>query len=71
MSIVHWSTRTLAEHMSLSATTIRRVWQRNDIKPHLVCSFQLPSDPRFEDKVLDGIGTVPEPTRAYAGTQLR
>jgi transposase len=30
-----WSTRTLAAHLGLSATTIRRVWQRNGIKPHL------------------------------------
>ncbi len=29
-----WSTRTLAAHLGLSATTIRRVWQRNGIKPH-------------------------------------
>jgi transposase len=39
VSATHWSTRALAEHMSLSATTIRRVWQRNDIKPHLARSF--------------------------------
>jgi transposase len=31
----HWSSRTLAAHLGLSATTIRRVWQRNGIKPHL------------------------------------
>lgn len=31
----HWSTRTLAAHLDLSATTIRRVWRRNGLKPHL------------------------------------
>lgn len=31
----HWSARALASHLGLSATTIRRVWQRNGIKPHL------------------------------------
>ena len=31
----HWSTRTLASDLGLSATTIRRVWQRNGIQPHL------------------------------------
>lgn len=31
----HWSSRALALHLGLSATTIRRVWQRNGIKPHL------------------------------------
>lgn len=30
-----WSTRTLASDMGLSPTTIRRVWQRNGIQPHL------------------------------------
>lgn len=30
-----WSTRTLALHLGLSATTIGRVWRRNGIQPHL------------------------------------
>ena len=29
-----WSTRTLASYLGLGATTIRRVWRRNGIKPH-------------------------------------
>lgn len=29
-----WSTRTLASYLGVGATTIRRVWQRNGIKPH-------------------------------------
>ena len=41
-------TRTLAEHLGLSATTIRRVWRRNGIKPHLTRTFKLSRDPRFE-----------------------
>lgn len=32
---LQWSTRSLASHLGLSATTIRRVWQRNGIQPHL------------------------------------
>jgi transposase len=28
-----WSSRTLASYLGLGATTIRRVWQRNGIKP--------------------------------------
>lgn len=30
-----WSSRSLAEHLGLSATTIRRVWQRHGVKPDL------------------------------------
>jgi IS30 family transposase len=35
----HWSTRTLAEHLGLSVTTVRRVWRRNAIKPHVSRTF--------------------------------
>ena len=57
----HWSTRTLAEHMGLSATTIRRVWVRHGIKPHLSRSFKLSRDPRFEDKLVDVVGLYLNP----------
>ena len=35
VNATHWSTRTLAEHLGLGATTIRRVWRSNGLKPHL------------------------------------
>jgi hypothetical protein len=57
----HWSTRTLAEHLDVSATTIRRVWQRNGIKPHLSRTFKLSHDPRFEDKLVDVVGLYLNP----------
>ena len=57
----HWSTRTLAAHLGLSATTIRRVWQRNGIKPHRQETFKLSRDPRFEDKLLDVVGLYLNP----------
>ncbi|MDR0478668.1 MAG: helix-turn-helix domain-containing protein [Burkholderiaceae bacterium] len=31
----HWSSRTLAAHLGLGATTIRRVWNKHGIKPCL------------------------------------
>src|SRR5215216_6091657 len=57
----HWSTRTLAAHTGISATTIRRVWQRNGIKPHRQETFKLSRDPRFEDKLLDVVGLYLNP----------
>ncbi len=57
----HWSTRTLAAHLGLSATTIRRVWQRNGLKPHLQQTFKLSRDPRFVDKLVDVVGLYLEP----------
>lgn len=49
VAATHWSTRTLAAHLGLSATTIRRVWRRNGLKPHLQDTFKLSRDPRFVD----------------------
>ena len=56
--------RHLVHHQYVCATTIRRVWQRNGIKPHLARSFKLSRDPRFEDKLLHVVGpslNPPEP----------
>jgi transposase len=61
VAATHWSTRTLAEHMGVGATTIRRVWQHNGIKPHLQRGFKLSRDPRFEDKLLDVVGLYLNP----------
>jgi len=57
----HWSTRTLAAHLDLSATTIRRVWKRNGLKPHLQDTFKLSRDPHFEDKLVDVVGLYLDP----------
>ena len=35
INATNWSTRMLAEHLGVGATTIRRVWHSNDLKPHL------------------------------------
>jgi len=57
----HWSTRTLGAHLGLSATTIRRVWTRNGLKPHLQRTFKLSRDPRFVDKLFDVVGLYLDP----------
>ena len=47
--------------MGLGPTTIRRIWQRNGIKPHRQDTFKLSRDPRFEDKLLDVVGLYLQP----------
>jgi hypothetical protein len=32
----YWSSRSLAKVMGLSASTIRRIWKRHGLKPHLI-----------------------------------
>jgi len=61
VNATHWSTRTLAEHLGLGATTIRRVWRSNGLKPHLSRTFKLSRDPRFEDKLIDVVGLYLNP----------
>ena len=61
VNATHWSTRTLAEHLGTGATTVRRVWQSNGLKPHLSRGFKLSRDPRFEDKLLDVVGLYMNP----------
>jgi transposase len=61
VNATHWSTRTLAEHLGVGATTVRRVWQSNGLKPHLKRTFKLSRDPRFEEKLLDVVGLYMNP----------
>ena len=57
----HWSTRTLAAHLGVGATTVRSAWRNNGLKPHLSRSFKLSNDPRFEEKLLDVVGLYANP----------
>src|SRR5690606_16567481 len=57
----HWSTRTLAAHLGVGATTIRRVWNDHGIKPHLARGFKLSRDLHFEDKLVDVVGLYLNP----------
>ncbi len=57
----HWSTRTLAEKMGVSDTTVLRVWRRHGLKPHLVRTFKVSRDPRFVEKLEDIVGLYLNP----------
>lgn len=57
----HWSTRSLAQEMGLSPSTIGRVWRRHGLKPHLSRTFKLSTDPKFVEKLDDIIGLYLNP----------
>ena len=61
INATHWSTRTLAAQLGMGATTIRRVWHSNGLKPHLSRTFKVSRDPRFEDKLIDVAGLYLNP----------
>ena len=57
----HWSTRTMAQAVGVSASTVRRVWQAHGLKPHRVKYFRLSYDPHFAEKVEDIVGLYLNP----------
>jgi transposase len=54
----HRSRASMATHSGLSPSTIGRIWRRFELKPHLIDSFKLSTDPLFVDKVVDVVTTT-------------
>jgi len=57
----HWSTRTLAAHLGISASAVGRIWRAHGLKPHRVRSFKLSNDPDFISKLEDIVGLYLDP----------
>jgi transposase len=57
----HWSVRTMAEVSGVSKATVQRIWSAHGIKPHLIRTFKLSKDPRFEEKLVDVVGLYMDP----------
>ena len=56
-----WSVRSMARHVGISSSTVQRIWSKNDLKPHVVRTFKLSNDPKFEEKFWDVIGLYLNP----------
>ena len=52
----HWSARKLGRAVSLSHTSVQRIWAAHGLKPHLTKTFKLSNDPQFTEKVQDIVG---------------
>jgi transposase len=57
----HWSTRTMAQASGVSEATVRRIWRRHGLKPHLLRTFKISNDPLFAEKVEDIVGLYLNP----------
>lgn len=57
----HWSVRTMAKRVGVSPATVQRIWAARGLKPHLVDTFKLSNDPRFEEKLIDVVGLYLDP----------
>jgi transposase len=56
-----WSTRSMAAAAGISHQSVHSIWKNNDLKPHLVRTFKISKDPRFEEKFWDIIGLYLDP----------
>jgi transposase len=57
----HWSTRSMAAATGMSQTAVSRIWRAFGIKPHLVQTWKLSTDPEFIGKVRDVVGLYLDP----------
>ena len=57
----HWSTRSMAKAEGVSEKTVRRIWKRHGLKPHLVRTFKLSRDPNFAERLEDIVGLYVNP----------
>ena len=56
-----WSTRTMAEAAGLSEKSVRRIWHKHGLKPHLSRTFKVSNDPEFVEKLEAIIGLYLNP----------
>src|SRR5438094_9965533 len=59
--MTHWSCRTLAKAQGVSHSTVNRLWQLHNLKPHLNRTFKLSRDPKFIEKLTDVVGLYLNP----------
>jgi transposase len=57
----HWSCRTMAKRVGVSAATVQRIWSDLGLQPHRVETFKVSNDPKFEDKLIDVVGLYLNP----------
>src|SRR6059058_5474516 len=59
--MTHWSCRTMAKAQGVSKSTVNRLWQLHNLKPHLSRTFKLSRDPQFIEKLTDVVGLYLNP----------
>ncbi len=57
----HWSTRSMARSEGMSQSAVSRIWRAFGLKPHIVQTWKLSTDPQFIGKVRDVVGLYMSP----------
>ena len=61
VNATHWSSRTMAEAAGLSEKSVRRIWRKHGLKPHLFRTFKISNDPEFAEKLEAIVGLYLNP----------
>ena len=51
----------MSEVAGVSPASVQRIWASNGMKPHLIRTFKLSKDPKFEEKLVDVVGLYLDP----------
>ncbi len=51
----------MAAAVGISHQSVHSIWKKNELKPHLLRTFKISKDPRFEEKFWDIIGLYLDP----------
>jgi transposase len=57
----HWSTRSMARSAGMSQSAVSRIWRAFGLKPHVIQTWKLSTDPQFIEKVRDVVGLYMAP----------
>lgn len=60
----HWSTRSMAKAVGISASSVSKIWRAFGLKPHRTEDFKVSPDPLFVEKVRDLVGLYLNPPDA-------
>ena len=57
----HWTTRSLAKHLSISKMAVQRVWKAEKLRPHRMETFKFSKDKDFVKKLTEVVGIYKDP----------
>ena len=61
LGITHWSSRLLADHLRVDASTVLRTWRHHRVQPWRAETFKFSTDPELVAKVTDVVGLYLNP----------
>jgi transposase len=62
----HWTTRSMAARHGIGKDSVARIWRVRKLKPWLIDTFKLSTDPDFETKLVDVVGLYWDPPERAA-----